>query len=160
MLHSVRALQRLWRSYVFGSLIGANQRGMSSTRMSPTSGALSTPLVLHTLGRCDGSRIPFRRASYSAIGRNFLQDLKALELGVSQGGRLLITRPRVRFTKCLRLGPSLKVGVAAPHRVRGIEHVVLAFWSAQQMEGDETWEFVQIGIPTEPNVFEILGALF
>src|SRR5581483_1819587 len=85
--------------------------------------------------------------------------LEALELGMAERGRLAagVAGARVRLAEGLRFCPALEVGARAPHRVRGVEDVVLALGAPQQMEGDEARQLVQIALTAEPDVLEVLG---
>src|SRR5688500_10606879 len=54
------------------------------------------------------------------------------------------------------LGPVLEMGLAAPHRVRGVERVVLGFRALQQVKFDEARHFVQLRVAIEPDLLERL----
>ena len=55
----------------------------------------------------------------------------------------------------LRTGPRLKVGSAAPDRVRRVEGVILAIRAAQQMKGYEAGDIPQMGVSRRPYLLEI-----
>src|SRR5262245_49012531 len=86
--------------------------------------------------------------------------MEALELRVTEGGGLAAaTSAGVRLAERFRLGPALEVGVAAPHGVRGIEHMVLPLGPLEQVEGDEAWQLVQVALAAEPDDLELLRAV-
>src|SRR3954451_22681778 len=90
----------------------------------------------------------FRAASHR------LHYFKAFELGMAKIERLVVTGPLMRGTKGLRLGPRLERRMVRPHRVRGIQRVVLQLRAAQQMEFDEARHLVQMRVARKPDLLE------
>ena len=74
--------------------------------------------------------------------------------------RLAAARVAVRRAERLRAGPGLEIGVGAPDRVRGVEHMVLALGPLEQVELDEARHAVEMAVAAEPDRLEIgLAAL-
>ena len=66
----------------------------------------------------------------------------------------LIAGARMRHAKRFRLGPILECRLALPHRVRGIERVVLVLRALEQVELDEARGRLQLRVAIEPDVLE------
>ena len=66
----------------------------------------------------------------------------------------LIAGARMRHAKRFRLGPILECRFALPHRVRGIERVVLALRTLEQMELDEARDRLQLRVAIELDVLK------
>src|SRR4051812_10315140 len=69
--------------------------------------------------------------------------------------RAIAAGAAMRLPERLRSRPRLKIGPAAPARMRRIQRVILALGAAQQMEGQEARNIAQLRIAPRPDLFEI-----
>src|SRR5262245_59532640 len=88
--------------------------------------------------------------------RHGLPHLEAFELGMLEIERAggFVAGARMRNPERLRLGPGLESGLALPHRVRGVERVVLGLGTLEQMELDKARHLVELGVAIEPDALE------
>src|SRR5208282_289482 len=90
----------------------------------------------------------------SALRLDRLDHLKTFELGMVEIERPVLSGVAMREPERLGPGPCLEIRLAAPQRVRGVQHVVVALWSAQQVEGDEAIHLAQMRVARGPDLFE------
>ncbi len=84
-----------------------------------------------------------------------LDDLEALELGVSEIERPVLSGAAVGEAECFRPRPGFEIFPAPPHRVGGVENVVLALRSAQQMKLDKARHIAQMRVARCPDALEL-----
>src|SRR5262245_58533877 len=88
---------------------------------------------------------PRLKAGVTGGVRSFhgLDDVEALEIRAAEVAVAVLAGILVCLAEGLRLGPALEGFARAPHGVRGIERVVLALRSLQQVELDEARQVAQ-----------------
>src|ERR1700760_1884487 len=69
--------------------------------------------------------------------------------------RLAVAGGAVRGAKLLRPRPVFERILARPHRMRGIERMIVALRPTQQVKLDEARQLIEIGVPAEPATFEL-----
>src|SRR5262249_36593146 len=85
-----------------------------------------------------------------------LPHLEAFELRMIEIERLVVAGATVGGAKLLRPGPGLERRAALPHRVRGIERVIVVLRSFQQVELDKARHLLQMRVTAHPPVLAIL----
>src|SRR3954452_5197545 len=83
-----------------------------------------------------------------------LSHLEALELRVIQIQRLVFPCPTVRCPERLRFGPSIEHSTVLPHRVGGIERMILRFRTLEKVKLYEAWHLLQMSIARNPDLLE------
>src|SRR5215510_13375148 len=83
-----------------------------------------------------------------------LSNLESLELRVVDVERLVVTGAAVGGAELLGFGPRLECRTALPHSMGGIKRRLLAFRPFQEVEFDETRDFLQVRIAAEPYLLE------
>src|ERR1700722_8108513 len=85
-----------------------------------------------------------------------LDRLEALEFRMTEVKRLAVTGRAMRGAKLLRPRPVLERVLVRPHRMRGIERIVVAIGPTQKIEFDEARQLIEIRVPTKPTALELL----
>jgi len=100
--------------------------------------------------------------SYSAAapGLDLLHRGETLEFGRPDIERLVAGGAGMSLAEGLGPRPGKEVLLRAPNGVRGIEHMILALWAFEQMEGNEARHLVEMRFTRHPHLLEIvLGSL-
>src|SRR5882757_3242404 len=75
-------------------------------------------------------------------------------------GARLVAGAGMRNFELFRPGPAFEMRLALPHRVRGIERVILGFRTLQQIERHKAGQAVEIGFTARPDFLEsVFGTL-
>src|SRR6202035_3126019 len=90
--------------------------------------------------------------SLSAAPR--LPNFEPFELRVSEIERLVVARLVMSGPERFRPGPGFKGGVVLPDRVRGIERVIVGFWSLEQVKLQKARHLVEIAVARRPDLLE------
>src|SRR5215475_4575364 len=69
-----------------------------------------------------------------------------------------LVAPGTGMSGAERLGPRprLERGTALPHRVRGVERVVLMLRPLEQVELDEAWDLLKVRVAARPYMLEVV----
>src|ERR1700722_963127 len=89
-----------------------------------------------------------------------LDRLEALEFRMTEVKRLAVPGRAVRSAKLLGPPPVLERFLVRPHRMGGIERVIVAIGPAQQVKLDKAGQLIEIGVPAEPPALELLLMAF
>src|SRR3984893_13884918 len=77
-------------------------------------------------------------------GFNRLDDFEPFEFRVAECERLALASVLMGGAELFRLGPCRKILLRRPYCMRGIEHMVLAFWTPQQVKRAEALDLVEM----------------
>src|SRR5438309_3145565 len=95
-----------------------------------------------------------RRPRPARCALDGLQHLKALELRVAEIKRLVVAGAAMRGAERFRLRPGGESLLVRPHRMRGIERMVLLLGPAQEVEFDKARHALQMRVTRKPDVLE------
>src|SRR5712692_7681625 len=99
--------------------------------------------------------LPFFRSARWCFGLHRLEDLEALELGVSEIKRPVFAGVAVRSSERFRPRPCLEIGPATPDRVRRVKDMIFPLRAAQQVKRREARNVAQMGVACRPDLLEI-----
>ncbi len=103
-----------------------------------------------------GRSLLFGGDARRAVGLHLLQDGEALEFGVAEIKRLVGAGAAMRLAEGLGPRPVPELRLRAPDGMGGVEHMVVALRTFQQMKDDESRHLVQMRLARQPDLLEVV----